>query len=165
MTKKSKPVFLFYKYKKSELIEIDARFNYNFFKPSLSNLKLHEGSFLIYLFWYIFSFGGYKIFYIFENQKMVHFSNVLPKIFKYSFMRKEDIQIVNCYTDPLFRGNQLYPFALSTIGEEYADNTVWVGSRSDNYASLSGIKKAGYILMSKVYKSVFLGIYRLSRYE
>jgi len=80
-------------------------------------------------------------------------------------MRKEDIQIANCYTDPLFRGNQLYPFALSTIGEEYADNTVWVGSRSDNYASLSGIKKAGYILMSKVYKSVFLGIYKLSKYE
>ena len=80
-------------------------------------------------------------------------------------MRKEDIQIANCYTDPLFRGNQLYPFALSIIAEEYADNAVWVGSRSDNSASLSGIKKAGYILISKVYKSMFLGIYRLSNDE
>ena len=165
MTKQSKPVFLFYKYEKSVLIEIDARFNYNFFNPSLFNLKLHEGSVLIYLFWYIFTLGRYKIFYIFENQNIVHFSNVLPKIFKYSFMRKEDIQIANCYTDPLFRGNQLYPFALSIIAEEYADNAVWVGSRSDNSASLSGIKKAGYILISKVYKSMFLGIYRLSNDE
>ena len=31
MTKQSKPVFLFYKYEKSVLIEIDARFKYNFF--------------------------------------------------------------------------------------------------------------------------------------
>ena len=165
MIKQSKPVFLFYKYKKSVLIKIDTRFNYNFFKPSLFNLKLHEGSVLIYLFWYIFTLGRYKIFYIFENQNIVHFSNVLPKIFKYSFMRKEDIQIANCYTDPLFRGNQLYPFALSIIAEEYANNAVWVGSRSDNNASLSGIKKAGYILISKVYKSMFLGIYRLSNDE
>ena len=165
MTKQLKPVFLFYKHMKSELIEIDARFNYFFFKPSLFNLKLHEGSLIIYIFWYIFTFGRYKIFYIFENQKMVHFSNVLPKIFKYSFMRKEDIQIANSYTDPLFRGNKLYPFALSIIAEEYADNAVWVGSRSDNSASLSGIKKAGYILISKVYKSMFLGIYRLSKDE
>ena len=165
MTKQSKPIFLFYKYEKSDLIAIDTRFNYNFFKPSLFNLKQHEGSLLIYLFWYIFTFGRYKIFYIFENQKMVHFSNVLPKIFKYSFMRKSDIQIANCYTDPLFRGNQLYPFALSFIGKVYENNAVWIGSRNDNDASLSGIKKAGYILISKVYKSMFLGIYRLSKDE
>jgi len=162
MTKQSKPVFLFYKYDKSELIEIDAQFNYYFFKPSLFNLKLHEGSLFIYLFWFIFTLGRYKIFYIFKNQTMVHYSNVLPKIFKYSFMSNKDIQIANCYTDPLFRGNQLYPFALSFIGKEYEDNTVWIGSRSDNDASLSGIKKAGYILFSKVYKSLSLGIYRLS---
>jgi len=165
MTKQSKPVFLFYKYDKSELIEIDAQFNYYFFKPSLFNLKLHEGSLFIYLFWYIFTLGRYKIFYIFKNQTMVHYSNVLPKIFKYSFMSNKDIQIANCYTDPLFRGNQLYPFALSFIGKEYKDNTVWIGSRSDNNASLSGIDKAGYTLISKVYKSVFLGIYRLSNDE
>ena len=80
-------------------------------------------------------------------------------------MRKSDIQIANCYTDPLFRGNQLYPFALSFIGKVYENNAVWIGSRNDNDASLSGIKKAGYILISKVYKSTFLGIYRLSKDE
>ena len=96
---------------------------------------------------------------------MVHYSNVLPKIFKFSFMSNKDIQITNCYTDPLFRGNQLYPFALSIIAKEYANNVVWIGSRNDNNASLSGIKKAGFILVSKVYKSMFLGIYRISNDE
>ena len=165
MIKQSKPVFLFYKYEKSELIEIDTRFYHLFFKPTLFNLKLHEGSLFIYLFWFIFTFGKYKIFYILENQKIVHFSNVLPKIFKYSFMREEDVQIANCYTDPIYRGNQLYPFALSIIGKEYTNNVVWIGSRNDNNASLSGIKKAGFILVSKVYKSMFLGIYRISNDE
>ena len=165
MTKQEKSVFLFYKRGKSELIDIDTRFNFFFYKPSLFNLKLHEGPLFLYLFWYIFTFGRYKIFYIFENQTIVHFSNIIPKIFKYSFMRKNDIQIANCYTNPLFRGNQLYPFALSIIGKEYENNAVWIGSRSDNDASLSGIKKAGYILISRVYKSTFLGIYRLSNDE
>jgi len=160
-------IYLFCKRGELNMIDIEDRFTSFYFSPTLFNLKLHQGSVLLYFFWYAFSFGKYRVFYIvdIDTSDIVHYSNILPKIFKYDFMKRGDMYIVNCYTDPLFRGNQLYPFALSIIGKKYANNSVWVGSRSDNNASLSGIKKAGYILISKVYKSMFLGIYRLSNDE
>ena len=54
MTKKQQ-VYWFYKNEKINLVEIDDKFSFNFFKPTLLNLKLHNGTFLVYLFWYVFS--------------------------------------------------------------------------------------------------------------
>ena len=156
-------IYWFYKADKLNKIKIEDRFSSFFFTPTIFHLKQHKGSVLLYLFWYIFSFGRYKIFYIMENEtnKMAHFSNIIPKIFKYSFMGRKHIQIVNCYTLPLFRGCRLFSLALSVIGEEFKNTVVWVGSREDNVGSIKSIKRAGYKMVARVYKTKFLGIYKL----
>ena len=51
MTKKQQ-IYWFYKNEKINLVEIDDKFSFNFFKPTIFNLKLHNGTFLVYLFWY-----------------------------------------------------------------------------------------------------------------
>ena len=56
MTNKQQ-IYWFYKNEKINLVEIDDKFSFNFFKPKLLNLKLHNGNSLVYLFWYIFSVG------------------------------------------------------------------------------------------------------------
>ena len=47
-------IYWFYKNEKINLVEISGKFSFNFFKPTIFNLKLHQGSVLLYLFWYIF---------------------------------------------------------------------------------------------------------------
>ena len=51
-------------------------------------------------------------------------SSLIPKIFKYSFMKKEDLQITHCYTYPNFRRMNLYSFALYIIQKETNRNKV-----------------------------------------
>ena len=159
-------VYWFYKRDKSNLvkIKIDNKFRYFFFKPTIFNLKLHKGSVLLYLFWYIFSFGKYHIFYIkdSETDTVAHFSNILPKIFKYSFMKKDDLFISNCYTSSSYRGCGLYPFALNFICKSFYNSIVWGGVRENNIPSIKGLHRAGYKKVSNGYKTKFLGIYKLN---
>jgi len=79
MIKQSKPVFLFYKYEKSELIEIDTRFYHLFFKPTLFNLKLHEGSLFIYLFGLYLPLGSIKYFIFLRIKKLFIFQMFYQK--------------------------------------------------------------------------------------
>ncbi|MEE2954312.1 MAG: hypothetical protein VX347_03980 [Bacteroidota bacterium] len=157
--------YWFYNKDKLNLIEIDDKFKYFFFKPTLFNLKLHKGSVKLYLFWYIFSLGRYRIFYILEKESnnIAHYSNILPKIFKYDFMKNDDWYIANCYTDAEYRGCRLYPFALYFIGKSFDHYiVVWGGVREDNIASIKGLVRAGYKKVSDGYKSKFFGIYRVN---
>ena len=91
--------FYYYKApKQSPEISIDKKFKIRLFSPTFYSLKLHsgkEGKFLLYLFWYILTLGRYKILYIYDQDtgRMAHFSNIIPKIFKYSFMGIGDMFI------------------------------------------------------------------------
>ena len=163
MTNKQQ-IYWFYKNEQINLVEIDDKFSFNFFKPTIFNLKLHQGSVLLYLFWYIFSFGKYQIFYIIDkrNNKVAHYSNILPKIFKYSFMKKNDWQIVNVFTFSDYRRHQLYQFALAKILSELKGTNIWIGTRNDNIASINGIVKAGFKKAANASKTRVFGIYKLN---
>jgi hypothetical protein len=155
----------YYNLDKSKKIELKGNYSLQLFKPSLFNLKLHNGPVLLYLFWYIFSLGRYQIFYLFEKEtnRIAHYSNILPKIFKYSFMNKDDLYIVNSFTYKDFRGCRLFPFALSYLGGRLNSNIVWVGAGEDNISSIKGIERAGCKNVAEGYKSRILGVYKLSR--
>ena len=157
-------IYWFYQRDRLKLIEIDDKFKHFFFKPTIFNLKLHKGSVTLYLFWYIFSLGRYRIFYIVDKSSntVAHYSHILPKIFKYSFMKKNELFISNCYTSSNFRGFRLYPFALYFIGKSFTNYIVWGGVRENNIPSIKGLDRAGYKKVSVGYKSKFLGIYRVN---
>jgi len=160
----SKQIYWLYKRDKLKSIEIDDKFKHFFFKPTIFNLKLHKGSVLLYFFWYIFSQGRYKIFYILEKKTntVAHYSNILPKIFKYSFMQKQDLHIANCYTLPKFRGNRLFSFALSFIGESVSEHVIWVGARDNNISSVKSIERGGFKRAAIASKTRVFGIYKLN---
>lgn len=159
----NKQVYFFYKKDKINRVEIEDRFRSFFFYPRLFKLKLHPGSFFLYLFWFVFSFGRYRIFYIVDEKSGViaHYSNILPKIFKYAFMNKDDWYIANCYTDSKFRGCRLYSFALYDIANKMKGTNIWGGTRDNNIPSIKGLDRAGYKKVSRGYKTNFFGIYRL----
>tara|TARA_B110000003_G_C16566456_1_gene502575 strand:+ start:16 stop:510 length:495 start_codon:yes stop_codon:yes gene_type:complete len=156
-------IYWFYKNKKTRFVEIDTKFSIKLFTPNLMNLKLHNEKFFLYFFWYIFTFGRYRIFYIIddENKSIAHYSIIIPKIFKYSFMKRNDWQIVNVFTYELYRRNSLYQFALANILLEYNSINLWIGTRSDNVAGVKAIEKAGFNKIIEVKKKGFFGIYKV----
>jgi hypothetical protein len=145
--------------------DLQDDYEFFYFKPTLFQLKLHKGLYrqsdLLYLFWFLFTLGKYHIFYIrdIKSGDLAHFSNILPAIFKYNFMNKKDVQIVNCWTYEKYRGMNFFPFALSEIQEKFKYNTIWIGSKISNISSLNAIEKSGFTKMFDVEKRSILGIY------
>tara|TARA_Y100001968_G_C19358530_1_gene718522 strand:- start:425 stop:925 length:501 start_codon:yes stop_codon:yes gene_type:complete len=146
-------------------IDLPAGFDFFYFSPSFFQRKLHKGLYFhsnfLYVFWFIFTLGRYHILYIRDKAsgEIAHFSNILPDIFKYSFMKKGDVQILNCWTYKRYRGMRLYPFALSKIQEKFHDRNILIGSKISNTASLNAIKRAGFKKIFDVEKRTIFGIY------
>jgi hypothetical protein len=145
---------------------LDERFEYFYFTPSLFIRKRHKGIYrhsnLLYFVWYLLTLGKYKIFYIVdkETKEIAHFSNIMPKIFKYTFMGKYDLQILHCYTFEKYRGMRLYPSALSEIQGSYNKRDIWIGSHVTNEASIKVIERSGFKRVCNVQKRTVFGIYR-----
>ena len=70
-----------------------------------------------------------------------------------SFMSKNDMQIISCYTKPSDRGKGLYPFAIEQIRKKYSD--LWIISNIKNYSSNIGIKKTGFSVVGIGHKTFF----------
>ncbi len=89
--------------------------------------------------------GKAKIFYIKDNDKLVHTSYVIPKCYKFSFLTSKDYMIGPCFTYPEYRGKGIYPAMINYICNFVGtDGTVFYMSVDEtNAASIRGIEKAG----------------------
>ena len=160
-----KDKYHFFKNNEICFIDLPEGFEFFYFSPSIFKRKLHKGLYrysnLLYVFWFIFTVGRYHILYIRDKSsgEIAHFSNILPNIFKYSFMKKGDVQIVNCWTYKRYRGLKLYPFALSKIQEKFNDRNILIGSKTSNIASLNAIRKSGFKKIFDVERRTIFGIY------
>ena len=147
--------YYFYKYGSNNInLSLHEDFELNWFKPSLFQLKIHQGSSLIYFYWFIITLGAYEVFYIREksSNKIVHYSNILPKTWQFPFMKKRELHIVSCHTDSNFRGRGLYPFAIRSIAQKYFDKC-WIISDFKNTASNRGILKSGFQLVGEGFRN------------
>ncbi len=131
--------------------------------PNLFSLNLHTRFKFINLFWYVFTLGRYKIYYIYDKNKIVHFSYVMPKIFKFGFMKhKNSVHIGPCWTHEEYRGKGIYPAVLSKICADYFGKDIYIFTDIGNIPSQKGIKKVGFKQIGQGYKSKFLGIYKIN---
>ena len=91
--------------------------------------------------------GKARIYYLRQNDKLVHTSYVIPKCYKFSYLGKEDYQIGPCYTYLEYRGKGYYPLMLRHICKsEGSEKTVfYMTVDENNIASIKGIEKAGLI--------------------
>lgn len=157
--------YSFYKSNAINEVVLNENFDFFYYKPTLFRMKLHKGLYkhsnVLYLFWYIFTFGSYKVLYIKDKStsEIAHFSNIMPKLFKYNFMSSSDLQIVHCFTYEKYRGNRLYAFALSQILRDFTETDIWIGSHVSNQSSIKVIEKSGFKKMFNVKKKTIFGIY------
>ena len=102
------------------------------------------------------TFGKARIFYVEdENGNLIHTSYVIPKCFKFPFLKKADYEIGPCHTYSEYRGKGIYPMVLryitSHVGEQ--DSTFYMIVDSTNISSIRGVLKAGFVQCGTVRKS------------
>lgn len=158
--------YIYYKLsasEKNEVIPLSPDYKIITHHPQPGRLNIHTHFKPIYLFWYLFTFGRYCIYYVYDdNKKIVHFSHVMPKIFKYSFMpQKNSIHIGPCWTHEKHRGKGIYPAVLSKICNDFSQKNTYIFTEKENLASQKGIEKVGFKQYATGSKSKYLGIYKI----
>ncbi len=163
--------YFLYKRKHNSAISIrlDDEYEFGVFVPHIGELylpgerKSKKTTFARFLFW-LYSFGKAKIAYIKEAKsggRVCHCSYIIPRIFKFPFMKKQDLEIGPCYTVAEFRGRGFYPQMLLhiTSQEEYKNSDFWMIVEEKNEASIRGIEKAGFQKVGEVKKTKFFKRY------
>ena len=107
----------------------------------------------------LLSYGKTKIYFAIDknNGNIIHSSCVIPRNFKYPFLKKGEYCIGNCKTEPAFRGRGIYPYVLKYIMGNNPNLIFKMIIREDNTPSINGVKKAGFELtQEKVRGSLIL---------
>lgn len=152
---------LLYKFDKNCKHELNKKFNIETFKPCLFNLQKHTNFSIIYLYWYILTRGRYRIIYVKHNNEIIHYTHVIPYIYKFNFLKKNDYEIGPCMTNKNYRGEGIYKVVLTKVVQKFKEknrNFYMIVSKK-NISSIKGIEKSGFKLVGEVKKSPILGIY------
>jgi len=157
---------IFYKSTSTTIaLTLEDGYSFELFKPSLFHKKKHHASSLIYWFWFVLTRGSYFIFYIKDSSNsIVHYSHVLTRFYKFSFLSSKDYQIGPCWTAKKHRGKGLYPFAINKIMQElqHPQSSFWMFTSKSNIASQKGIEKSSFNKIGFGYKSKISGSYILA---
>lgn len=140
---------------------LNRNYKIEIFRPSIFNLQNHGKFSLIYLMWYFFTKGGYKIIYVLDNKKIIHYTHVIPKFWKFKIMGKNDLELGPCWTDGGYRGQGIFPYVIQYVVCTYKNdhNSFYMMVDSNNIASINGIEKSGFVKVSNVVKSKAMGVY------
>lgn len=144
---------------------LPGNLNIRVFSPTWNNLRVNDfTSIWLYLFWYWFSVRKYQIYYVSDQENIVHVSHVLAKNPKFSFMGPEDMEIGPCWTHPEFRGQGLFPLVLGRIADDLQGRSgrLFIFAERGNAASLKGITKSGFRFCGSGEKSGIWAKYRIT---
>jgi len=130
------------------------------FVPTVFRKGLDKAELIKRNIWYLITLGKYKIVYIMHGNKIAHYSYIIPKNFRFPFMKKGDLQIGPCYTYPSYRGKGLYADALKYIFSIFSDEdrVFWIYTAQNNEASRHVIEKSGFEFQNLLRNS---GVFRI----
>ncbi len=133
------------------------------FVPTLFKLKEHSSKILIYLFWFLFTKGHYRIIYVKKDNSIIHYTHILPKFFKFPFMNTNDLEIGPSWTDEAYRGKGIFPAVLAYVALCWKEEkrTFYAFTNIENHSSQKAILKADFYKWMSGYKTNKLGIYKV----
>lgn len=126
--------------------DVLSSYKLSILKPTIFDLhKLGEG-FVVNLFWYIISFGQFKILQLADSNDVAHYSYITPKVYRFPFMKTGDIQIGPCLTFEKYQKRGIYSAVLQYLITEYSmqGRTLWIYCNENNEASRKTIEKVGF---------------------
>jgi len=131
-------------------IFLEDDFKIEIFKPTILKLGLDKSERFKRILWFIITFGQYIILYVIHDNQIAHYSFIIPKNFRFPFMKTNDLQIGPCFTYPGFRKQGIYTKVLKFIPNFFGKTgtTFWIYTTQSNLLSQKAIEKAGYIFVS-----------------
>jgi len=143
--------------------ELLEQYDIEIFIPSFFHLKKHQAKEYIYLFWFLFTRGEYRIIYLKEDDKIIHYTHLLPKFFKFPFMHSKDLEIGPAWTDERYRGKGIFTTVLSYLLTQFKERerVFYIFAHKDNLSSQKVIVNAGFTKWKIGYKTDILGIYKV----
>ena len=135
-----------YKTNISNYIKYD-KYRGNKLRLEISRVSAKNVGFIESIMWNVFCFGKIKLYRMYDNDFLVHSSLVARGRFKFPFLKKNDIEIGPCWTQSGYRGRDIYPYVLGLIIQNEINNggDAYMIVNDDNYSSIKGITKAGFI--------------------
>ena len=133
------------------------------YKPGLFTLRYYNQNPLLVLFWLIISLAKFEIYLLMDDKTIVHTSYVSPKVYRFQFMGKKDIQIGPCWTNENYRNKGIYSKMLFLLLRYYSDieRTIWIYTNLSNIASQKAILKSGFEFSSVVRMSRWTKIIKI----
>lgn len=112
------------------------------------------------LYFWLITFGRFRIWYLQDGPEVIHTSYVVPKCCKFPFLSKGEYEIGPCVTREDYRGKGIYPYMLGCILASEPGANFYMIVRSTNQASIRGMEKAGFQRCGSVVRSRILKNYR-----
>ena len=124
-----------------------------YFDKSIEKMSFRTSLFRLYI--SLLSLGKTKIYFAIDKNtgNIVHSSCIIPRNFKYPFLKKGEYCIGPCNTAPMFRGRGIYPYVLRYIVDDNPDIIFKMIIRKDNMPSINGVKKADFQLTTEKVRS------------
>lgn len=96
----------------------------------------------------IFRNRNYAVLIVLHNERPVHRTCLIPKYFRWPFMRADDLQVSSTWTDPGHRNLGLARFALEHAVRHWSEKgrAFWYVTHADNAASVAVCSNAGFSL-------------------
>jgi RimJ/RimL family protein N-acetyltransferase len=109
---------------------------------------------------HVFRSRGFCVILVSRAGRLVHRSSVFPAYFRFPFMRRDDVQIGDTWTDASERGRGI---ATAVIGVALAlpqrrDVDAWYIVEQSNAASIRAVEKAGFTLVGRGNRLPRLGL-------
>lgn len=151
-------------YAKKECVsnnDILSIYDMEIFSPSFFALKNHHANSMLYIFWFVVTFGKYRIIYLKKNDNIIHYTHLLPKFFKLPFLDSNDLEIGPSWTKDSHRGRGIFPAVICYLMQVWGckDRTFHIFMHIDNISSRKAVEKAEFCLWAEGPKTGFFGIY------
>ena len=156
--------YLIYKLNKAKIptiYNIDATLKV--WKPSILNMHHSRLPFKYIIWWFynffkIFKNKKIQIWLYYINNELAHFFCIVPKYYRWPFMKKNDVQVTYVITEKEYRGKKLaFNGIAKALNELQIDGDIWYVTDSSNIASQKLAKKLGFELFSEGARKVSFG--------
>lgn len=126
--------------------ELLSTYKLSISKPKMVDLYKMGDGFVVNMFWYFITFGKFKILQLADSENIVHYSYIAPKVYRFPFMKRGDIQIGPCLTFEKYQKRGIYSAVLKYLISDYCkqNTTLWIYCNENNEASRKTIEKVGF---------------------
>ncbi len=154
-------------------LTLGNQYTYTIWHPSPGKVVPHGVPLFPFGVWWLMHYlhlfrnRDYGIFVVYNGDRVVHRSGIFPGYFRFPFMRENDLQIGDVWTDPEHRGKGMAASAVQQILQECRKpgRRFWYITEESNLFSVRIVQRAGFTKVGKGRRRARLGLRVLGLYE